>query len=133
MRPSVHAVRAGAAVLLDEGLSAWAARDATKLASRYEADADLTGPDGTHVSGHDAIRDHYEAMLRGPLGDMRPTAPAVEHVRPLSDDLFLVDAAWTATAPDGASRRVQVTYVLLYEGARWSVVSARYMLPWAGK
>ena len=71
-------------------------------------------------------------MLRSSAGNPGKRVLQVEKIRLLSPESALVDARYEIRRPDGSTRKMWSTFVLVLEKGKWKITAIRNMLPAGG-
>jgi len=116
--------------VFDAHAGAWNAADAEQMAGAYAADGRLLDPFGGVADGVDAVTARF-AEIHATVMRGTTTECTVETVRPLADQLAVVDGTQTVdgiTAPDGTrlpELSLHFTAVLRHDGDEWRIVECR--------
>ncbi len=102
------------------------AQDAATLAGLLIEDTDQLTSRGVWRRGRDTALAGMQQSTRQNPGDR---ALAVDQVRFLGPDAALADARYTITSPDGTTRNLWSTFVLVRDQAAWRIAAIRNMEP----
>jgi uncharacterized protein (TIGR02246 family) len=117
-------------LLIREFAARWTDSNAVAISNLFMPEADLVIPTGMVASGRAAIRAFYaSAFAAGYAGSI--AGATIEHIRSVSSDVAIVDAAWfiaRAKTPSGAqapTERGLLTAVICRDGNAWGIIALR--------
>jgi uncharacterized protein (TIGR02246 family) len=112
--------------LVDTYSAAREAQDRTLLESILTADIDQLVSSGEWRRGKEGS---MQGMGRSSEANPGTRTLTVEHVRLLSPEVALADARYVIRSPQGATRNMWSTFVVVQTDGKWRISAIRNMLP----
>lgn len=100
--------------------------DAAALTALFTADADQLVSSGEWRRGRDAVVKGSLASSQQAQGKRTFT---VDSVRMVAANVALVDSRYEIAQPDGTTRRMWASWLLVKDGSTWKITGIRNMLP----
>lgn len=112
--------------LIDQYSVAREKKDTVLLKSILMPDVDQLVSSGVWRSG---IRDAVQGMMRSSENNSGSRKIIVDKVRVLNEKSAIADARYEIRNPDGSSRKMWSTFIVVYWEERWKISAIRNMLP----
>jgi uncharacterized protein (TIGR02246 family) len=113
--------------VMDAFTAAYNKGDAAGIGAIYAADALRVAPDGTVLSGRDAIQQNYGAGLAGPMKGASIKLTATES-RQLTPDIHVVVGTWEITGGQGPLSGRYINTLVRKDG-KWQIAANMAMRP----